>query len=150
MSDTPHHCEPHDVTAFLSRLNSLADPEQEAFPTFENTDWRALATTAARIIEYQCDAEIARLRDELRTTQESRRAAIEDMKVARDALVGALANTVRLAADRAKIAAHNAAMDAECQASYRPVPGCDEDHAPDDIMCRYCPRRHRIEVDPCA
>lgn len=87
------------------------------------------------------DAEIARLNAEASARTQAAFRSNGRLQEKIDAL------TAERDAAIAKIAAHNAAMDAECQASYRPVPGCDEDHAPDDIMCRYCPRRHRIEVD---
>lgn len=49
----PHHCAPHDVEALIKRLEALSDPEQEAFPSFDNTDWRTLASICARVIKYQ-------------------------------------------------------------------------------------------------
>lgn len=48
----PHHCAPDDVAALVSRLESLADPEQEAMPSFADTDWRTLAGVSARVIKY--------------------------------------------------------------------------------------------------
>ena len=48
----PHHCAPEDVDALVQRLEALADPEQDAFPTFENTDWRTTASVCARVIKY--------------------------------------------------------------------------------------------------
>lgn len=50
----PHHCAPEDVAALVKRLEALADPEQDAFPAFEDTDWRGLAGICARVIKYQC------------------------------------------------------------------------------------------------
>jgi hypothetical protein len=48
----PHHCAPEDVAALVRRLEALSDPEQEAVPSYENTDWRTLAGVAARVIKY--------------------------------------------------------------------------------------------------
>ena len=48
----PHHCAPEDVAALVRRLEALNDPEQEAVPSYENTDWRTLAGVAARVIKY--------------------------------------------------------------------------------------------------
>jgi hypothetical protein len=48
----PHHCAPHDVAALVKRLEALNDPEQEAMPSYENTDWRTLAGVCARVIKY--------------------------------------------------------------------------------------------------
>jgi hypothetical protein len=48
----PHHCAPDDVAALVQRLEALSDPEQEAAPSYENTDWRTLAGVAARVIKY--------------------------------------------------------------------------------------------------
>jgi len=48
----PHHCAPDDVAALVIRLEALCDPEQEAFPSFDNTDWRSLAGVSARVIKY--------------------------------------------------------------------------------------------------
>lgn len=48
----PHHCTPDDVDALVCRLEALADPAQEAIPSYENTDWRTLAGVAARVIKY--------------------------------------------------------------------------------------------------
>ncbi len=49
----PHHCAPDDVGALVRRLESLADPAQEACPSFADTDWRTLAGICARVIKYQ-------------------------------------------------------------------------------------------------
>jgi len=49
----PNHCAPDDVAALIKRLESLNDPAQEAMPSYENTDWRALAGICARVIKYQ-------------------------------------------------------------------------------------------------
>lgn len=49
----PHHCAPHDIEALVRRLEALADPEQEATPSFADTDWRALVGICARVIKYQ-------------------------------------------------------------------------------------------------
>ncbi len=48
----PHHCAPHDVAALVKRLEALNDPEQEAIPSYEDTDWRTLAGVCARVIKY--------------------------------------------------------------------------------------------------
>ena len=48
----PHHCDPEDVAALVVNLEALADPQQEASPTFENTDFRSLAGVCARVIKY--------------------------------------------------------------------------------------------------
>ena len=48
----PHHCAPEDVEALARRLEALADPEQEACPAFEHTDWRTTAGVCARVIKY--------------------------------------------------------------------------------------------------
>ena len=48
----PHHCAPDDVAALVRRLEALTDPEQEAAPSYENTDWRTLAGVCARVIKY--------------------------------------------------------------------------------------------------
>ncbi len=48
----PHHCAPEDVAALVRRLEALADPEQEASPSFANTDWRSTAGVCARVIKY--------------------------------------------------------------------------------------------------
>lgn len=48
----PHHCAPKDVSALIARLDALADPEQQAMPTFEDTDWRTMAGVCARVIKY--------------------------------------------------------------------------------------------------
>ena len=48
----PHHCAPEDITALVKRLEALEDPEQESFPSFEDTDWATLAGVCARVIKY--------------------------------------------------------------------------------------------------
>jgi hypothetical protein len=48
----PHHCAPEDVEALARRLEALADPEQEACPAYEHTDWRTTAGVCARVIKY--------------------------------------------------------------------------------------------------
>jgi hypothetical protein len=48
----PHHCAPEDVETLARRLEALADPAQEAVPSYENTDWRTLAGVSARVIKY--------------------------------------------------------------------------------------------------
>ena len=48
----PHHCAPEDVEALARHLEALADPEQAAIPSYENTDWRTLAGVSARVIKY--------------------------------------------------------------------------------------------------
>lgn len=48
----PHHCAPDDVQALVANLEALADPEQDAFPNFEETDWRTKAGVCARVIKY--------------------------------------------------------------------------------------------------
>src|SRR5574337_457403 len=48
----PHHCAPDDVTALVARLEALSIPAQEATPSYEDTDWRALAGVSARVIKY--------------------------------------------------------------------------------------------------
>lgn len=55
----PHHCAPDDVQALLRRLDALADPEQEAVPSYENTDWRTLSAVCARVIRYHANFEWA-------------------------------------------------------------------------------------------
>jgi hypothetical protein len=49
----PHHCAPDDIAALIRQLEALADPEREAMPTFDDTDWRTLAGVCARVIKYQ-------------------------------------------------------------------------------------------------
>lgn len=49
----PNHCAPHDIDALILHLEALSDPQQEAFPSYENTDWRVLAGICARVIKYQ-------------------------------------------------------------------------------------------------
>ena len=49
----PQHCAPKDIDALIRRLEALSDPQQEAFPSYENTDWRTLAGICARVIKYQ-------------------------------------------------------------------------------------------------
>jgi hypothetical protein len=51
----PHHCAPDDVAALVLRLEALADPAQEAIPSYKNTDWRTLAGVTARVIKYLRD-----------------------------------------------------------------------------------------------
>jgi len=48
----PHHCAPADVAALIRQLEALSDPEQEAMPAYENTDWRTMAGVCARVIKY--------------------------------------------------------------------------------------------------
>jgi hypothetical protein len=48
----PHHCAPEDVESLARRLEALADPEQEACPAYEHTDWRTTAGVCARVIKY--------------------------------------------------------------------------------------------------
>lgn len=48
----PHHCAPDDVAALVHLLEALADPAQEAMPSYADTDWRTLACVSARVIKY--------------------------------------------------------------------------------------------------
>ena len=48
----PHHCAPHDIAALVARLEALADPEQEAMPSFADTDWRTLSSVCHRVISH--------------------------------------------------------------------------------------------------
>lgn len=48
----PHHCAPDDVGALVQRLEALADGQESALPSYENTDWRTLAGVSARVIKY--------------------------------------------------------------------------------------------------
>lgn len=39
-----------ELMALAVHLEALADPEQEAVPSYENTDWRGLANTCAHAL----------------------------------------------------------------------------------------------------
>lgn len=46
-----------DIIALAAYLHKLADPEQEAMPSFDNVDWRSLSYRCAKAIEaLQADA----------------------------------------------------------------------------------------------
>lgn len=64
-----------ELRALTVRLEALADPEQEATPGYENTDWRGLANTCAHALrELIADAERTReLEQELRNIAEAKR-----------------------------------------------------------------------------
>ena len=51
----PHHCAPWDIAALVDRLEALADPQQEAMPSFADTDWRTLSSVCHRVISYLVD-----------------------------------------------------------------------------------------------
>ena len=52
--DAPYHCAPEDIDALLRWLDAINDPQQEALPGLENTDWRGRAGVIARVIRYLC------------------------------------------------------------------------------------------------
>lgn len=54
-TETPHHCAPQDIAALIERLEALADPEQEAMPSFADTDWRTLSSVCHRVISHLVD-----------------------------------------------------------------------------------------------
>lgn len=54
-AEPPHHCASHDIAALIARLEALADPEQEAMPSFADTDWRTLSSVCHRVISYLVD-----------------------------------------------------------------------------------------------
>jgi hypothetical protein len=57
----PEPFDSRDYTLLL-RFHALADPEQTAVPSYENTDWRSLAYRCAKAIE-ALQAENERLRE---------------------------------------------------------------------------------------
>ena len=55
MSTYPHHCAPEDVDALIQHLKALADPSQEPTPSYNDTDWRTLASVCALVLTYLRD-----------------------------------------------------------------------------------------------